>query len=65
MKIRMLTSMAGAYESYAPGDEFDVRDEVAQAWQEAGIAEIIKTKNRGDDSGSKASNTTNNGTDNT
>lgn len=38
--VTMLVSMAGAYESYIPGDVVEVSDEIAQAWAEAQIAEI-------------------------
>jgi hypothetical protein len=46
-KVRMLQSMAGLTFSYVPGDEIEVRDDVAEAWEKADIAEIIpeeKTK---------------------
>jgi hypothetical protein len=38
--VKMLTSMAGAFESYSPGDLVLVSDEAAVAWAEAGIAEL-------------------------
>lgn len=41
-KIKMLTAMAGNDFSHSPGDEFEVRNEVAEAWEEAGIAKIIE-----------------------
>lgn len=37
--VRMLTSMAGAAFSYAPGDIVAVSSEVADAWKAAGIAD--------------------------
>lgn len=42
VKIRMLVSMAGADESYKPGDELMVRPDVADAWKEAGIATPVE-----------------------
>jgi hypothetical protein len=37
----MRTSMVGTNFSYIPGQEIEVKDEVAKAWVEAGIAEIV------------------------
>ncbi len=34
--------MAGADFSYVPGDEIEVRNDIAEAWEEAGIASIIE-----------------------
>jgi hypothetical protein len=42
--VVMLVSMAGAYESYVPGDKVLVSDEVADAWVGAQIAEIFEEK---------------------
>jgi hypothetical protein len=41
-KIKMLTSMAGLNHSYAYGEEVEVTDEVAHAWVEAEIAELVE-----------------------
>lgn len=38
--IKMLVSMAGPEEHYAPGDTLSVSDNVAEAWKNAGIATI-------------------------
>lgn len=40
-QIRMLVSMAGPNESYAPGDVIERPVEVAAAWVEDGIAEMV------------------------
>lgn len=40
----MLQSMAGLTFSYVPGDEIEVSIEVAQAWVEANIAELVEEK---------------------
>lgn len=40
-KVRMIQSMAGATFSYAPDDVIEVREDVAQAWQDAHVAEIV------------------------
>lgn len=40
-KIRMLIAMAGPDESYAPGDVIERPVEVAAAWVEAGMAEMV------------------------
>lgn len=50
--IRMLVSIAGhgipEFDlpdfSFAPGDEIDLHDELAQKWVESGIAEVAKPK---------------------
>lgn len=34
--------MAGLDFSHAPGDEFEVKNDIAEAWEEAGIAQIIE-----------------------
>lgn len=41
-KVKMLIGLASADWSLAPGDETDVNKETAEAWEEAGIAEIIE-----------------------
>jgi hypothetical protein len=41
-KVKMKTSMAGMEFSYLPGQEVEVRNDVAEAWKEAGLAEIIE-----------------------
>lgn len=38
--VRMKVSMAGAFESYSPGDLVSVSDEAAAAWIEGDIAEL-------------------------
>lgn len=43
-KVRMLTSMAGLTFSYVPGDVVEVEDYIAEAWEEANIAEIVEEK---------------------
>jgi hypothetical protein len=40
-KIKMLTAMAGLDFSHAPGEELEVKNDVAKAWEEAGIAKIV------------------------
>ncbi|WP_167751423.1 hypothetical protein [Lentibacillus salicampi] len=47
MKVRMLKCMAGENAVKNVGDEVDVKKEVAEAWQEAGIAEIVQEKKQG------------------
>lgn len=34
--------MAGSDFSHAPGDEFEVRNDIAEAWEGAGIAKIVE-----------------------
>ncbi|MFK7695399.1 hypothetical protein [Paenibacillus sp. HJGM_3] len=41
MLVKMKVSMAGPYESWVPGDERDVREDIAKAWEAAGIADIV------------------------
>lgn len=41
-KVIMKTSMAGLTFSYVPGDELEVSDEIAKAWVEADIAEMVE-----------------------
>lgn len=36
--------MAGLTFSYVPGDELEVSDDVAEAWVEANIAELVEEK---------------------
>jgi hypothetical protein len=40
-KVKMLTSMAGHNFSLIYGDEVEVSDEVAKAWEESGIGKVI------------------------
>lgn len=47
VRVKMKTSMAGANFSYQPGQEIEVENEVAAAWEEAGIAEIIEEPKKG------------------
>lgn len=42
--VKMLVSMAGHDISLAPGDVIEVSDEIAEAWQGAEIAVIVKRK---------------------
>lgn len=42
----MLTAMAGTDFSHSPGDELEVKNEVAEAWQDAGIAEIVEVTSK-------------------
>lgn len=44
MKVRMLVSMAASNFSHSPGDVIDVRPDVAQAWEQAGIAVPVKAQ---------------------
>jgi hypothetical protein len=41
-QIKMLVSMAGVKESFIPGDVLTVSDTIADAWIEAGIAELYE-----------------------
>jgi hypothetical protein len=41
-QIKMLVSMAGVKESFVPGDVLTVSEEIADAWIEAGIAELYE-----------------------
>jgi hypothetical protein len=40
MFVKMLTAMAGAAFSYAPGSVVEVKDTIGKAWVAAGLAEI-------------------------
>lgn len=65
-KVKMLTSMAGADFNYAPGQIIEVDSEIARAWHDAHLAEIVKeeeqkpaakTKEKaGEDDGSETDN---------
>jgi hypothetical protein len=41
-KIRLKVSMVGPEISHIPGDELEVREDVADAWIGAGIAELVE-----------------------
>jgi hypothetical protein len=41
-RIRMLISMAGNTFSHVPGDILEVSEEVAKAWVENNIAELVE-----------------------
>ncbi|MCG1029307.1 hypothetical protein J5S49_13500 [Virgibacillus halodenitrificans] len=44
MKVRMLVSMASENEVKDVGDEIEVKKEIGEAWEKAGIAEIVEEK---------------------
>lgn len=67
-KVKMLTSMAGLDFSYLPGEELNVPDDVAQAWHDAKLAEIVeepakKPKKAVKHSGNEADHTADTGAD--
>jgi hypothetical protein len=41
-KVKMKTSMAGLDFSLVPGDQIEVRDDIAKAWVDADIAELVE-----------------------
>ena len=51
MKVKMLVSMASESEVKEVGDEVEVKKEVGEAWEKAGIAEIVQKKKGGSKKG--------------
>lgn len=45
-RIRILQSVAGVDESWAPGDEVDVSGPVAASWAAEGLAELVTEQAR-------------------
>lgn len=47
MKVKMLVSMASESEVKNVGDEVEVKKEIGEAWEKAGIVEITEKKKQG------------------